>query len=163
GGGQLGVSSDPQGPERARALLRLLGHHRPLRPIMTEQAQALLLGADYYGTLAAVRCLGRHGVPVVVADDHRSARALWSRYAAAAVGPVAAGAGGAPPPLSDVSALLAWLVREGERSPGRMLYPTNDHLAWLFAAHCDDLAPWYALYQPFEPVVMTLLDKARLG
>ncbi len=40
----------------------------------------LLLGADYYGTLAAVRCLGRQKVPVFVADDNKKARALYSRY-----------------------------------------------------------------------------------
>ena len=31
--------------------------------------RVLLLGADYYGTLAAARCYGRHGIAVTMADE----------------------------------------------------------------------------------------------
>ena len=41
----------------------------------------LLTVASYYGTLAAARCLGRHGISVTVADPGYFAPASWSRFA----------------------------------------------------------------------------------
>src|SRR5438270_710584 len=43
-------------------------------------AGVLLLGADYYGTLAAARCYGRHGIDVAMADENPRARGLYSRF-----------------------------------------------------------------------------------
>src|SRR5439155_18028510 len=44
-------------------------------------AGALLCVADYHGTLAATRSLGRAGISVTVADWRRLVPARWSRYA----------------------------------------------------------------------------------
>jgi len=49
---------------------------------MTDRAKGrvLLLGADYYGTLAAARCYGKHRIEVVMADESRKGRALFSKH-----------------------------------------------------------------------------------
>jgi predicted ATP-grasp superfamily ATP-dependent carboligase len=56
--------------------------------IMTTPARPpiLLTMADYYGTLAAVRSLGRLGVPITVAESKLLAPARWSRYVTRRVG-----------------------------------------------------------------------------
>jgi len=113
----------------------------------------LLLGADYYGTLAAARCFGKHGVSVTMADDNRHARALYSRHVKEKL---------VHPPLSQPKELVDWLVRWGEDHPGTLLYPPNDHLAWLFAAHEGVLGKTFATYQPGEDAILRLLDKKRL-
>ncbi len=112
-----------------------------------------LLGADYYGTLAAARCYGRRGIPVVMADERKGARALYSRYVTERHG---------HPPLSEPNALVDWLLEWGRAHPGAVLYPPNDHLAWLFADRRSDLSRVFATYGPGEEAVLALLDKMRL-
>lgn len=116
-------------------------------------SSVLLLGADYYGTLAAVRCYGARGIPVVMADEHRRARALYSRHVGTRL---------VHPALSHPARLIDWLVAYGEQHPGTLLYPTNDHLAWLFAASRERLSKVFVLFSPSEASVITLLDKKRL-
>jgi D-aspartate ligase len=113
----------------------------------------LLLGADYYGTLAAARSYGKHGVKVTMADDSKSGRALFSRYVSERL---------VHPPLSEPQALVEWLVKFGQNHPDTLLYPPNDHLAWLFAAERERLDKVFLTYQPSEDAVLTLLDKKRL-
>lgn len=116
-------------------------------------SSVLLLGADYYGTLAAARCYGARGIRVVMADARRHARAMHSRHAAERH---------VHPPLSQPAALLDWLMAYGARHPGTLLYPTNDHFAWLFAASRDRLSSVFTMYSPAEDAVIALLDKKRL-
>ncbi len=113
----------------------------------------LLLGADYYGTLAAARAFGRAGVKVTMADENRRARALYSRHVAEKL---------VHPPLSKPNELVEWLVEWGTKNPGTLLYPPNDHLAWLFAAERERLSKVFAMFSPGEDAVFTLLDKKRL-
>lgn len=113
----------------------------------------LLLGADYYGTLAAARCYGRSGVDVAMADDNRRARGLYSRWVRDKL---------VHPPLSSPRELVDWLVRWGKEHPGTLLYPPNDHLSWLFAAERDRLGAAFTMYSPDESAVLALLDKKRL-
>lgn len=114
----------------------------------------LLLGADYYGTLAAARVYGSRGVHVRMADERRTARGLFSRYVSERL---------VAPPLSDVPRFLDWLEREGRASGEKLvLYPTNDHLSWLLAAERDRLAEVFSLYHPSEETNFSLLDKKRL-
>ncbi len=113
----------------------------------------LLLGADYYGTLAAVRSLGRRGVAVTMADDNPRARALFSKYVAEKL---------VHPPISEPAALLEWLLAWGRDHSGTLLYPPNDHLAWLFAAERERLGKVFTMYSPPEETIITLLDKKRL-
>ncbi|MDP1824229.1 MAG: carbamoyl-phosphate synthase [Archangium sp.] len=116
---------------------------------------ALLLGADYYGTLAAARAFGAHGIEVIMADDDRSAIALYSRFVTERR---------TCPALTDTDHFLAWLRAQGRAAPRELvLYPTNDHLAWLLAAHRDELMPLFLTYQPEEATIFGLLDKLRLA
>jgi len=115
--------------------------------------RVLLLGADYYGTLAAARCFGRHGIDVTMADANASARGLYSRFVKERL---------SHPPLSEPERLVAWLLAYGRKHPGTLLYPPNDHLAWLFAANAHDLGVYFTTYAPPEDAVMDLLDKKRL-
>jgi D-aspartate ligase len=120
---------------------------------MSLPRRVLLLGADYYGTLAAARCYGKRGIEVTMADENKRARALYSRHVGEKL---------VHPPLSAPQALIDWLVAWGEQNAGTLLYPPNDHLAWLFAAHRDRLSKAFVMYSPSEESVITLLDKKRL-
>lgn len=113
----------------------------------------LLLGADYYGTLAAARAFGRAGLRVTMADERRHARALYSRHVTERL---------VHPPLSSPRELIDWLADWGAKNPGSLLYPPNDHLAWLFALERDRLSKVFAMCSPSEQAVFALLDKARL-
>ncbi len=113
----------------------------------------LLTMADYYGTLAAVRCLGRLGIPITVAESKLLAPARWSRYVTRRV---------ECPDVGDSDAFLEWLMRFGEREPGHVLYPTSDDMAWLFALHREELGRHFLMYQPGVDVIYGLLNKQRL-
>jgi predicted ATP-grasp superfamily ATP-dependent carboligase len=113
----------------------------------------LLLGADYYGTLAAARCYGKSGIDVTMADESPRARGLYSRHVRRRL---------SHPPLSEPARLLDWLVDFGVAHPGTLLYPSNDHLAWLFAAHRERLSRVFLMFSPDEEVLIRLLDKERL-
>ena len=113
----------------------------------------LLLGADYYGTLAAARCYGKRGIPVAMADESKRARALYSRHVTEKL---------VHPPLKEPAALLDWLVAYGEQHPGTLLYPPNDHLSWLFALERERLSKVFVMYSPSEESIITILDKKLL-
>jgi D-aspartate ligase len=113
----------------------------------------LLTMADYYGTLAAARCLGRLGVPITMAESKLLAPARWSRYVTRRV---------ECPDVGDSEAFLEWLLRFGEENPGHVLYPTSDDMAWLFALHREQLAPYFLMYQPEVSAIYALLNKQRL-
>ncbi|MGC4121425.1 MAG: carbamoyl-phosphate synthase [Myxococcales bacterium] len=119
---------------------------RPVAPV-------LLTAGNYYGTLAAVRCLGRRGVPVTMAESKLLAPARWSRFVTRQV---------RCPDLGDAHEFLRWAVRFGEANPGHVLYPTTDDLAWLFARHRAELGRHFALVSPSLEAVYALLDKKRL-
>src|SRR5260370_351804 len=55
-----------------------------------------------------------------------------------------------------------WLLRFGSVNPGHILYPTSDEVAWLVAAHSDELSRVFRLYTPRIETMERLLDKARL-
>jgi D-aspartate ligase len=113
----------------------------------------LLTRPDYYGTLAATRLFGDHGIPVTTADAHRLAPAAWSRHVTRRV---------RCPPAESTPELVAWLLAFGERHPGHVLYPTSDGLAWLFSAHAEELGRHFHLYSPPPAVMERVLDKASL-
>ncbi|ATB30034.1 carbamoyl-phosphate synthase [Melittangium boletus] len=113
----------------------------------------LLTMADYYGTLAAARSLGRLGIPITMAESKLLAPARWSRYVTRRV---------ECPDVGDSDAFLEWLLRFGAKNPGHVLYPTSDDMAWLFALHKDELAPHFRMYQPGVDAIYGLLNKQRL-
>lgn len=114
---------------------------------------ALLTTPEYLGTLAAARCLGARGVPVVVASSTMLGPARWSR----AVGRVVRS-----PDVAEPSAILEWLMGFGKRHCGMVLHPTSDEMVWLVARHQDDLARVFRLYTPPFDTIRSLLDKANL-
>jgi predicted ATP-grasp superfamily ATP-dependent carboligase len=113
----------------------------------------LLCDATYYGTLAAVRSLGRAGISVVVADADRAAPALWSRYAATRR---------RCPPVMTADRFTEWLLGFGEREGAHVLYPTSDEVVYLLSAHRDELSKRFVMYQPDLETTMRVLDKKRL-
>jgi D-aspartate ligase len=115
---------------------------------------ALLVDATWYGTLAAVRDLGRRGVPVILAYDDAAAPARWSRHARSVV---------RCPSTKDPEQFLGWLHDFGARHPGCVLCPTSDDVAFLAAAHRDTLAPAFRLFGPSLAGLLELLDKSRLS
>lgn len=117
-------------------------------------SSVLLTNPDYCGTLAAARCLGRAGYDVWMAGDSPRAPAMHSRYVTRKL---------SSPPLSEPSAWIDWLEAVGRASPGAVLYPTSDDLAWLQALHAERLAKYFKLWAPPVAVYETLLDKAALA
>jgi D-aspartate ligase len=122
-------------------------------PVPEADAPVLLTMAGYHGTIAATRCLGANGIDVTIADPRLFAAARWSRFARRRA---------FCPPAQDADRLIGWLLEFGARTPGHVLYPTSDDLAWLYALHRDELAKNFRMYQPPVSVVYTLLNKHRL-
>jgi D-aspartate ligase len=130
-------------------------HERCSPPVVARKANpALLTNADYYGTLAAARSLGRYGVPVTVAHDNHLGAASWSRFVSRSL---------SCPPTSDSRRFLEWLVAFGATAPGHVLYPTSDDAAFIYAAHREELAKYFHLYQPPVEAIYGLLNKRKLG
>jgi D-aspartate ligase len=118
------------------------------------ETPALLLMAEYNGTLAAARCLARHGVPVVLATSNMLAPARWSR----AVSRIEH----APPFGDGPGAVVNWLLQMGRQGRKHVLYPTCDEMAWLLAFHGEALSEYYHLYSPAPAVLRAVLDKREL-
>jgi D-aspartate ligase len=110
----------------------------------------LVLGSDYRA-LAAVRSIGRRGVPVrvIVTGDDRLAS--FSRYARAT--------DRWPDDEADRLELLERLAgAEGERWA---LLPSADELAAFVSRHHERLAPLYALTTPPWEIFSSTYDKRR--
>lgn len=117
------------------------------------RAAAVLTNADFYGTLAAARSLGRHGVPVTVAHDTRLGAASWSRFVNQAV---------RSPPTRSSRAFIEWLLELGAKQPGQVLYPASDDAAYLYASHRAELSKHFRLYSPPLEAIYALLNKRKL-
>jgi predicted ATP-grasp superfamily ATP-dependent carboligase len=128
--------------------------HRQAAVTSRSRPEALLSAAGYFGTLAAARSLGRLGVRVVIADRRWLARARWSRRGADTLS--------CPDVDSSPAEFLAWLLALGAEHPGRVLYPTSDELAWMYALHREALARYFRVYVPPFDAMYTLLNKWHL-
>ncbi len=115
-------------------------------------APVLLTSSGFYGTLAAVRSLGRAGIPIVVADEARLGPASWSRFVTRRE----------RCPGQSSSAFIDWLLAFGEEHPGHVLYPTSDETAWVFAKNREPLSRCFHLYQPPLDAICSLLNKRQL-
>lgn len=113
----------------------------------------ILLGnASWTGTLAAVRSLGRAGVPVTVTEDRTLPPSRFSKYAHRFV----------RSPAFDGEEFIPWLLEYGEREPGAVLYPTSDSLTYLYALHAEQLGRVFRMaLSPIESIV-AVLDKKHL-
>jgi predicted ATP-grasp superfamily ATP-dependent carboligase len=107
--------------------------------------------AHWYGTLAAVRELGRRGIEVYVAESGGLQQASWSRYAARRLSC----------PDERTVHYVEWLLNGGHR-PGTVLCRTSDNVAFVHAERHRELAAHFLLATPELPVFREILDKARL-
>jgi D-aspartate ligase len=121
---------------------------------LSTQSAAILLGnASYYGTLAAVRSLGRAGVKVVTVDPSMICQGRYSRYSSQHL---------TCPAFEDSSAWAEWLLRKARVGPRRAIYATSDAVSFALARHCNELSADFELYQPGLETVMSILDKGLL-
>jgi predicted ATP-grasp superfamily ATP-dependent carboligase len=120
---------------------------------MTETAAILLADANYYGTLAATRSLGRAGVKVVTVDPRGICHSRFSRYSTQHL---------RCPPYEESSAWAEWLVRKARIGPRRAIYATSDAVSFALARYRDELSVDFELYQPSLDTIMSILDKGLL-
>jgi D-aspartate ligase len=119
----------------------------------TDLPPALLTMASYNGTLAAVRTLGRVGIPVVTADRSALATGGWSRFASSRV---------QCPDVRDSGRFVEWLLDFGRRRDKHVLLPTSDDTAWLYSLHREELSRQFHLSSPPVDVIYRLLNKVTL-
>jgi predicted ATP-grasp superfamily ATP-dependent carboligase len=120
---------------------------------MPSSPPALLFLGHFYGTLASARCLGEHGVKVVLADARPWQRAAGSRHVGERL---------RCPPVAEVDRFVEWLVEFGKSHEPHVLYPASDELAWIFAVHEKELASSFVCYTPPRETITSILDKWRL-
>jgi D-aspartate ligase len=121
---------------------------------LATQSAAILLGnANYYGTLAAVRSLGRAGVKVVTVDPSRISHSRYSRYSSQHL---------KCPAFEDSSAWTEWLFRKARIGPRRAIYATSDAVSFALARYRNELSADFQLYQPGLDTIMSILDKGLL-
>jgi D-aspartate ligase len=148
-------------PAGSRATSRVLpdnvaaclgGDHPPTQRRLPPPRAFLLTMGNHLGTLAAARDLGRHGIPVVLADVKRSTLTAHSRFVGRTLN---------CPGLDEPEAWAQWALSFGQREPGHVLYPTSDDVCWLLDKHGDALSRYFYMYQP-PGGWHEILDKKRL-
>jgi D-aspartate ligase len=112
----------------------------------------VLCNAGYYGTLAAVRSLGRAGVPVVTLDTGILSISRYSRHSSAYL---------RSPPF-DSPDWADWLLAFGRTGPRRAIYATSDAVSFALADRREQLISVFDLYQPGLDTMMSILDKGLL-
>ena len=121
---------------------------------MTHTPLALLFLGDYFGTLAAARCLGEHGVPVVLADAPRMTRAGASKFVSQRLH---------CPPAEHAAAWVSWLRDQAPRLRGAVLFPGSDEQVFLTALHGCTVGVDYKLPLDSLSRAMRILDKSKLA
>lgn len=144
---------DPASESRPIPSMRAPSVSRRRRQGSMGRPPVLLTMPGYHGTLAAVRNLGRHGVPVTTADPERLTRGGWSKYTTASV---------RCPPIRDTERFIEWLLRFGREREPHVLLPTCDDTAFLYALHREQLAQHFYLAVPKVEVLHGLLNKRLL-
>src|SRR5579871_578172 len=112
---------------------------RELAMTETRSGAILLANANYYGTLAATRSLGRAGVKVVTVDPLGICHSRFSRYSSQHL---------RCPPFEDSGAWVEWLLRKARIGPHRTIYATSDAVSFALARYRDELSADFELYQP---------------
>jgi predicted ATP-grasp superfamily ATP-dependent carboligase len=108
---------------------------------------------NYHGTLAAVRNLGRQGIPVTTGDPSRFVVSAWSKYTTKSV---------LCPPVREADRFIEWLIAFGKTHETHVLLPTCDDTAWLYSRYRDELSKLFHLASPPISVVHGLLNKRLL-
>jgi predicted ATP-grasp superfamily ATP-dependent carboligase len=114
--------------------------------------EALVMGGCPTG-LAAIRNLGRHGVPVWVIDPVPHAQGFYSKYARTL--------GTFRSPADDerlLSSLLGW-AEDRPRKP--VLFPTSDVYLDFVGRNADNLRDHFLFYRLDQDVCETFLDKKK--
>lgn len=112
----------------------------------------VLCNASYYGTVAAIRSLGRAGVPVVAVDTGLLSIGRRSRYSKSYLS--------SPPFESEDWA--DWLLTLGQDGVRRAIYATSDAVSFALADRREELSSVFDLYQPSLETMMCILDKGLL-
>ena len=121
--------------------------------LLGTQSAILLGNANYYGTLAAVRSLGRAGVEVVTVDPSRICHGRYSRYSSQHL---------TCPAFEESGAWAEWLLRKGRIGPRRAIYATSDAVSFALARHRNELSADFELYQPGIDTVMSIFHEKSL-
>lgn len=117
------------------------------------QPSILLCNAGYYGTLAAIRSLGRAGIPVISIDPSSLSAGSYSRYCTSHL---------RSPPFEETTRFAQWLLDAGKPFAGSVLYATSDAVSYALAKYRQDLEKLFLLYQPDLETMMCVLDKGQL-
>ena len=112
----------------------------------------VLCNASYYGTVAAIRSLGRAGIPVVAVDTGLLSTGRRSRYAKSYLN---------SPPF-DSADWSDWLLALGRDGIRRAIYATSDAVSFALADRREELSTVFDLYQPDLETMMCILDKGLL-
>ena len=121
--------------------------------LATPSATIILGNASYYGTLAAVRSLGRAGVKVVTVDPSAICHSRYSRYSSQHL---------RSPAFEETTAWAEWLLRKARIGPRQAIYATSDAVSFALALYRSELSTGFELYQPDLDTVMSILDKGLL-
>jgi D-aspartate ligase len=103
--------------------------------------------------LAAVRSLGRAGIPVVGLDSNPHEPGFKSRYGEPRR---------CPDPITEPECLVDYLLAEGRRQaqPG-VLIPASDAWVLFISRYRDRLEPFFRFRMPAPEVVEAIIDKRR--
>lgn len=121
------------------------------------QVPVVLLGANFYAALGAIRTLGRRGVPVYALDYHfPTAYALSSRYVTAKIL--------CPDINREEEALAFFLLQLGRDFPEKpVLMATADSYALLISRHAKELANYYRFPDLPAGLLEKIIDKKGLN
>lgn len=125
-----------------------------LTPRQLPAPQGLVLtNGNFLGTLAAARDLGRHNIPVVLADAEAGTLTAHSRFLTRDL---------RCPPMAEAQAWAGWMLEFGRNHPGHVLYPATDHACWLIEQNRDAFSRYFHLYVPAPGAIHELLNKRKL-
>ncbi len=101
--------------------------------------------------LAAIRALGRAGVPVLGLDCDLSLPGFKSRYCTAKQ---------CPDPVAQPEALVQYLLTEGQRLPARgILFPASDAYVLFVSRHREALSAYFDFALPPAQLIEGILNK----
>ena len=120
------------------------------------QTPVVLLGANFYTALGAIRTLGRRGVPVYALDYHfPTAYALSSRYVTRKIL--------CPDINQGEEALTEFLLKLGKDFSERpVLMATSDSYALLISRHAEELNRYYRFPDLPAGLLEKIIDKKGL-
>lgn len=118
---------------------------------------AVILGANFYTALGAIRTLGRRGIPVYALDYHfATAYALSSRFATKKIL--------CPNINLDEPKLVEFLLNMGEKFDERpVLMATADSYALMISRNADKLARFYRFPSMPPGLLEKIVDKKGLS